>query len=125
MPSELTRLRLEHNLKAADIVEVVKRYYPSFDKTMLSKCERGEKYGVNIKPEIMNAIINELAPESRESIKRRIRGGHRLLHRVQARLENDDYELLQQLREREGYKTLQDLLSDLIKNYIKGAKNDD
>ena len=125
MLSELTRLRVSRQIPAKEIVAVVQKEYPSFDKVMLSKCERGDKYGVTLKPHVMDKIIDELAPDAREPIRRRIRGGHRLTHRIMCRLENDEYDLLQQLRERDGYKTMQDLISDLIKNYVKGAHNND
>jgi len=118
-------LRVENQLKSNDIVAVVQKHYPSFDKTMLSKCERGDKYGVSIKPNVMDAIIEELVPDSQEAIKRRLRGGHRLTCKVTARLENEDYAVLQQLRERNGYLTMQDLISDLVQTYIEKEHNND
>ena len=124
MSRELTRLRVENNLKAADIVDVVKKKLPSFDKSMLSKAENGDRYGIAIKSEIMDIILTELAPEQREVIKRRIRGGHIRTHKVQARLDECDYTALQQLKMRYGYKTTQDLLTDLIQKFIKEQNND-
>lgn len=125
MPNELTKLRRNRNIPASEIVSIVRRFYPSFDKTMLSKCENGEKYGILLKPNVMDTILDELAPESREVIKRRIRGGHRLTHRIHARLEESDYTKLQQYQKRDGYKTMQDLLADLIKKYISKGENHD
>jgi len=115
-------LRIENNLKSADIVAAAKTVCPSFDKAMLSKVENGGKYGISIKPEIMNAIIKLCVPDSSEVIKRRIRGGNYLSKRVQCRLGNGDYERLQQRLKDSKYDTMQDYLYSLIKKDIKGVR---
>ena len=86
MPDELRELRVGKNLPAKDIIAVVQKFYPSFDKTMLSKCERGEKYGATIRRDAMDALIAEFAPENSAAIKRRRAGGHRLTCKINAAL---------------------------------------
>lgn len=129
MSNELRNLRISKKLAAKDIVKVVQRIYPSFDKTMLSKCERGEKYGASLPRNAMNALIEEFAPEDKDKIKRHRRGGHRLTCSIMARLENDVYSELQQALRADGYTTTQDWLTDLVKEYLKTqklkGKNDD
>ena len=119
MADDLRKLRLDLQLPAKDIVAVVQRLYPSFDKSMLSKSENGDKYGVTLKRDAVDAIVDEFAPEAKKAIAHRRNGYHRLTCRITCRLENDEFDLLQQLIKDAGYKTTQDWLSDMVKQYIK------
>jgi len=118
MADELRNLRLDGQIPAKDIVAVVQGMYPSFDKTMLSKCENGGKYGVSIQRDAMDALIDEFAPETKAAIKKRRAGGHRLSHRISCRLEKEDYAALQQLIKADGYSTVQDWLADVVQQHI-------
>jgi len=128
MADDLRGLRLTKQLAAKDMVAVIQELYPSFDKTMLSKSENGEKYGVILRRDAMNALIERFAPEDQEAIKKRRRGGHRLTCKATCRLEDDDYALLQRLISDAGYDTTQDWLSDLVKlqisNYLQNSKGE-
>ena len=119
MADELRNLRVNQQIPAKDIVAVVQKLYPSFDKTLLSKSERGDKYGVVLRREAWDAIINELTPEARAAVKHQRGGRHRLTHKIMCRLEKDDFDALQQLIKDAGYKTTQDWLSDIVKLYIE------
>jgi len=130
MPEELRELRINKSLAGKDIVAVVQKIYPKFDKTMLSKSEQGSKYGVTLRRDAMDALIVEFAPEEIAAIKRRRGGGHRLRCKVACRLEDDDYAQLQQLIKADGYSTTQAWLAEMVKQYIsrntqesKGAQN--
>ena len=116
---ELRRLRIEKGIPAKEIVEILQRHYPKFDKTLLSKCEHWGEYGVHIRPEAMDAIYAELAPELLAPRKRARDGNRRLVCRVSARLETEDYEALQQRMVADGYATNQDMLTDLLRRYIR------
>ena len=118
MTDELTMLRLSKQLKGKDIVEVVQRLYPSFDKTMLSKCERGDKYGIVLRRNAMNALIREFAPETIPAVKKRRDGHHRLTSKIMARLEKSDYSELQQCLKANGIDTVQAWLTEMVKSYI-------
>jgi hypothetical protein len=116
--SELARLRAEYKLPGAEIVAAAQTVCPSFDKAMLSKCERGGKYGIRVDPKIMDAIITICVPDHAEELKRRVRGGNYLSKRVQCRLEDATFAELQQRQKADGYGSMQDLLSDLIMAYL-------
>ncbi|MCL2220979.1 MAG: hypothetical protein FWC20_01840 [Oscillospiraceae bacterium] len=116
----LKQIRLESGKKMMDVVEAVKPICPAFDKAMLSKCENGYKYGIKIDPKIMNAIIEFCAPDNIDEVKRRVRGGNKMPHRVSCRLERSVYTKLQQRMKVQGFTTMQDLLMHLINNYLKG-----
>ena len=118
MANELRTLRLSKNIPAQAIVNVIKKFHPNFDKPMLSKCERGDTYGITLKPAVMDALIDKFAPETREVYKRRRNGHHRLTCRITCRLENDDYTALQRLIKGDGFGTMQDWLSFIVKRYI-------
>lgn len=118
MADELRDLRLSKQLPAKDIVAVVQKLYPAFDKTMLSKSEHGHKYGVSLRRDALDALIDEFAPEARETVKWQRNGRHRLTRKVMCRLEDEDYAALQRYIEADGHSTMQDFLSHLIKNYI-------
>lgn len=64
--NELRCLRVDLGLPAKDMVAIVQTLYPKFDKTMQSKCERGDEYGVNIRPDAMKALYERFAPERLE-----------------------------------------------------------
>jgi len=86
MADELRDLRISKGLAAKDIVAVVQKKYPSFDKSVLSKSEHRKKYGVTLTNDIFDAVVDEFAPELKEAYKRRRRGGHRLTCRITCRL---------------------------------------
>ena len=49
MAEELRELRVTKQIPAKDMVAVVQTLYPKYDKTVQSKCENGEAYGVTIR----------------------------------------------------------------------------
>ena len=129
MDDELRELRLSKKLPAKDIVAVVQRLYPSFDKSALSKSEHGDKYGITLKRDALDMLIDEFAPEAKNAVKKRRDGGHRLTCRISCRLEENDYSALQQAIKANGCKTTQEWLTETVKKYIdpkmKGATEND
>ncbi len=95
--------------------------YPKYDKTVQSKCENGDAYGVSLRPDAMAALYAHFAPELAESRKTAKKDAHRLTCRISARLETADYEALQRLIEAEGYATTQDWLTATVRRYIAEA----
>lgn len=59
--NELRALRIDLGLPAKDMVAVVQGLYPKYDKTMQSKCENGDDYGISIRPDAMKALY-EICP---------------------------------------------------------------
>ena len=118
MAEELRELRLSKQIPAKDMVAVVQQLYPKYDKTVQSKCENGEAYGVSLRPDAMAALYEQFAPELAKPQKAVKRDKHRLTCRISARLETADYELLQRLVAAEGYATMQDWLTATVRAYI-------
>lgn len=119
MGNDLRELRLNRQLPAKDMVAVVQEIYPKFDKTVLSKCEHGEEYGVTIKPDALDALLSKFTPEQQAACKRRKSDKHRLTCRISGRLENVDHEALQRHTKDDGYDTIQDWLTAVVRAYIK------
>lgn len=117
--NELRDLRMRLQLPVKDMVEVVRTLYPKFDKTVQSKCENGSAYGVLLRPDALEALYRAFDPEALESRKKPKKEKHRLTCRISARLEDGDYKALQQHLEADGYSTMQDLLTDLVRRYLK------
>ncbi len=118
---ELRELRLSKQIPAKDMVAVVQAIYPKYDKTVQSKCENGDAYGVSLRPDAMAALYAHFAPELAEGRKAVKKDAHRLTCRISARLETADYEALQRLIEAEGYATTQDWLTATVRRYIAEA----
>lgn len=117
MSDELRALRLDLQLPAKDIVAVVQTLYPKYDKTMQSKCERGSEYGVDLRPDAMKALYERFAPERLQARRAKKDDGHRLTHRISARLEDEDYEALQLNMEADGYATAQEWITAMVREY--------
>jgi len=117
--NDLRDLRVRKQLPVKDMVEVVRELYPKFDKTVQSKCENGDAYGILLRPDAMDALYRRFAPDILEGRRLARRERHRLTCRISARLENADYAALQQHLKADGYATMQDLLTDLVRRYLK------
>ena len=117
--NELRDLRVRCQLPVKDMVEVVRTLYPKFDKTVQSKCENGDAYGVSIRPDALEALYRAFDPATLESRSKPKKEKHRLTCRISARLEDNDYKALQQHLEADGYSTMQELLTDLVRRYLK------
>ena len=123
MAEELRELRITKQIPAKDMVAVVQSLYPKYDKTVQSKCENGETYGVTIRPDAMKALYKRFAPEHLERPKRTRHGQHRLTCRISCRLGNEDYKALQQLIEASGCATVQDWLTGIVQKLIVEGGN--
>lgn len=117
MTNDLKALRVMSGATAKEMVKVVRDLYPKYDKTLQSKCERDE-YGIQIKPDAF-AVLNEAFGEAVQSEKKPTRHGkHRLTSRIYARLTKSDFERLQLQMERDGYATVQDWATAMVKRYL-------
>lgn len=118
MAEALRELRLSKQIPAKEMVAVVQQLYPKYDKTVQSKCENGEFYGVSLRPDAMTALYQHFAPEVIENRKAAKKDAHRLTCRISARLKADDYTALQQLIVASGYATMQEWLTVIVRRYI-------
>ena len=124
--SELSNLRAYSGAAAKDMVAVIQRTYPKFDKTMLSKCEHEDDYGATLPRAAMDALYAAFAPdpESRKAIKGRKADFHRKTGRLYARVDADTYAALQQAIQADGYRSVQDWFSDVVTTYLGAERKD-
>lgn len=118
MTSELRDLRTSLDIPAKEIVAEVQTIYPKYDKTLQSKCERGQEYGITIQANAMEALYKKFAPEKTAAKQRRRKDRHRLQYRIHCRLEESDYMALQAYARADGYSTMQDWLSHMVHEFI-------
>lgn len=117
----LRELRTSRGLAVKEMVAVVQEVFPKYDKTVQSKCENGDAYGVTIRKDALKILYQHFAPELLDPQKQTRHGQHRLTCRISARLEDSAFLLLQQRMKADGYRTVQDLLTVLIRRYIDGG----
>lgn len=133
---ELKEIALPPGKRDKDVVAVVKKIYPRYDKMLHSKCKRGREYGIQLREDAVKAVCvsfgipyevskepkepdkpeKEDAPQ--EARKQRKAENRTLPCRVYCRLSEIDYNELQQAISSRGFKTTQDFLSMLIKRYL-------
>lgn len=105
------------NLSQRDIIDVVQESAPGFDKYLLSKVERPEKYGIRLLNGIEKDLLEaypQTAPQPRKPDRRK--NPCRLYCRVGKRM----YWQLQRALQADGFKTTQDGLVYIISKYLEG-----
>lgn len=117
-PNTLQRLRVERGISVRDMVEVVAAIYPRYDKVLHSKCEHGEEYGIRLRADAERTLREHFALRGPEGARRPRRSKP---YRVQVRLTETAYRLLQQAISRSGA-TVQDLIEGWILDYIKNSE---
>ncbi len=120
--NELKALRVAKKLTVRQMVAVVQRIYPKYDKVMHSKCENSDIYGAVLPKDAMDALYKAFDPERASAQRARRKDRHRLTCSVRARLETPVYDLLQQRLRADGYDTAQDWLTDIVAAYLDERK---
>ena len=98
------------------MVSAVQELYPKYDRYTQSKCE-GD-YGIVLKPDAMRHLMETFAADELEAKARSRHGKHRLTCRIMARLEDAEYEQLMQYIREDGFDTVQDWLTDTVRQYL-------
>lgn len=114
MAEKIRELRISRKLPAKDMVAVVQELYPKYDKTMQSKCERGDEYGIQIRKDALEALYARFAPELLKK-----KDGHKYTCRISCRLPDDDYADLQEFIRGDGFDTMQAWLTYTVRKYLK------
>lgn len=113
--------REARGLQGKQIVEVMREKYPKYDKTIHSKVERPEEYGIRLLCEAENLIEEAFAGTAVQAKKR---DGRRLPCRVQCRMSKARFERLQQALRAEGFETVQAGVAHIIARYLEeGGKS--
>lgn len=113
-PGNLLQQIEKSGVKSSEMVAVVQRLYPGYDRFLHSKCRNGEKYGIMLRPDAMDAVVTEFAPELRNAHRS---GPRSKPMRIQARLTEAVYGALQQALRAKGV-TAQRWIEDLVLAFI-------
>jgi len=113
----LKRLRLTTGLPASTLVQAVQANYPRYDKTLQSKCEKTDEYGIELCKGAMDTLIKTYAPNLPQRGPKTERRSKPC--RVSCRLTEADYAQLQLLIQARGYATMQDYLHQLLIRQIR------
>ena len=108
---------LEQGVALKDTVEIIRRLFPGFDKSLGSKCANAERYGAVLHPLALAAVLAAFPEEAKaaeKAHKPKKKDGHKLVHRISARLTERQYRQLQRHLEREGYETMQEWLTEMV-----------
>lgn len=105
-------------------VDLLREKFPSFDKTILSKCCKPEKYGCVLHPDGYTALHDRIADEEPQEAsstpqKRRKSSRHKFTFRVSGRLPDGKYLLLQRYIRLDGYTTTQAWVADQVDAYLQ------
>lgn len=113
----LRRIREESGAAPAAIIAIVQRRHPKYDKTLQSKCERTELYGVQLAEDSMKDLRRELTPEEEKKAAWVRQGRHRLSNSVSCRLSEEDSERFREIARQSG-NTTQAYLSTMIRDHL-------
>ena len=128
MSNELAEIRLSTKppIPAKAMTAVVRQRYPRFDNTLLSKCEHGEEYGIELKRDALEDLRRNFCFEAvatPEDDANEYRTGkcttdrHRLKKRVHCRLTDSEYWAFKRNIEKDGYATAQEWIAEAVRNY--------
>lgn len=112
---DVTIKDLRETVPAKEMVAVIQQLYPKYDKTVQSKCDHGDEYGIQLRPDAEKAVLKRFAPEAAE---RRYGDRHKPAPRITCRVSDADYSELQQALKADGL-TVQAWMSAKIEEYIK------
>ena len=113
---DVREFRLGKGLQSQEIVKVVNKMYPRYDKYLQSKVERPEKYGIRLTAEA-EKLLEEVfgsgmyAPRKKEK--------RRLAYRLSFRTTKTVYTQLQYILKSEGFNTIQACLTHIVNFYFE------
>lgn len=130
---DLKEFLVQSGTQPKDAVKAIRGLFPSFDKTLLSKCMRPWKYGVVLHQDGFRLLrtlypqIPEAAGVDGENLRVRSRrsGKHKFTCRVQGRLSDAKFRLLQRAISEDGYATVNEWVVKQVDNYLekKGCRD--
>lgn len=123
MGNRLRDLRLACGVTPQDMVDTVRKEYPKYDKPLQSKCEHTEDYAVELTYPAFKALCLKYSPEEWKKYKTRT-DGHVMTCRISGRLPTELYRRFIAQIHQDGFKTVQDWITDHVQAYVN-ARSDD
>lgn len=113
---DLRTFRESRNLNARDMVDVVRQDYPGYDRSLQSKAENPDYYGVRLvagAEKLLEESFTKTAPETKK------RDRHRMPRRIQCRMTQAKFAVLQLKFQDDGFETMQEGIAHLIDKYLE------
>ncbi|MBO6231763.1 MAG: hypothetical protein ILA17_06010 [Ruminococcus sp.] len=120
---DLRDLCQRKNLPGKDVVELLQKHFLGYDKTVQSKAENPDKYGVSLCLRAIDIVLRTYAPEMLEKEKRRRNGSHKLTATLFCRVDNDTAERFKAAAKKAGYQTVQAAMTDLTLQFIESEEH--
>lgn len=125
MSNRLRELRLSSEATPQEMVDIVRVMYPKYDRTLQSKCEHTEDYGVELTYSAFRKLVIELLGKSAwDQYKRRTDGNRKNQKRIMIRMDDETYRRFMAQIHRDGFETVQAWGLDHILAYIN-ARSDE
>jgi len=121
----LSALRDERHIPDEDQIAAVRSLYPGFDGPLLSKCRRGQRYGIQMREDALDLLCMMFAQDAQKRPKKPRR---RKPNRVSCRLSDAVFDRLQVLITASGLTVqayLEEIILRTIINEAKGAMKND
>lgn len=114
--SELSLFRCAAGLTALEVVRLLKPHFPLIDKTVISKAEHGDLYGVELNRKAWK-ILQEAYPiaynKAKNKAQKRKADRHKKTRRLSVRLSEEQFSVLQQRMQADGL-TAQEFLERVL-----------
>ena len=114
----LREIRDKSGASTQTVISIVQRRHPKYDKTLQSKCEHTELYGVQLADDSMKDLRRELTPEEEKKAAWVRQGRHRLTNSVSCRLSKEENERFRKIAKQSGDGTVQSYLAEMIRDRI-------
>jgi len=124
MENQLRELRMASQATPQEMVDLVRVRYPKYDRTLQSKCEHTDLYGVELTyPAFRDLVIRLLGKAAWDQYKKRT-DGHKDKKRIMIRMDDETFRRFMAQIHQDGYDTVQAWGMDHILAYIN-ARSDD
>ena len=115
--NELKLLRESAGVSATEVAGALQPMFPKIDKTVISKCEHQDSYGIALTKKAMR-VLREKYPDAARAAAIAVRGRkadrHKKRRNITVRLSDEEYAVLQQRLKSKG-QTAQEFFGSLIK----------
>lgn len=124
MGNRLRELRMASEVTPQTMVDIVRLDYPKYDKTLQSKCEHTEDYGVELTYPAFRKLVIQLLGKAEWDKYKKYTDGHLNQKRIMIRMDDETFKRFMAQIHQDGYDTVQAWGLDHILAYIN-ARSDD
>lgn len=122
--TDLASLRAAVGMPVNDLVDVVRTIYPKYDKPLNSKCEHGDEYGIDLRPDAFEALLQKFVPQEIAAAQRVKRPENRKANcRIHARLTDSVSRQFRDALSADGF-SIQAWIEKQVYTYLRERKTE-